>query len=144
MKPQSCKAKGKRLQNKIVSDLLSAFPSLEVDDIKSTPSGINGEDVQLSPAAQRLIPYSFEAKNQERLNIWGAIEQNHTNCNGRIPVTVIKKNHTNTYAVVPWDTFLKLLVGSKSDPCEYELSEAQKQELKDIADRLCQLTSTIA
>ena len=32
--------------------------------------GMSGEDIVLSPAAKKAIRYSFECKNQERLNLW--------------------------------------------------------------------------
>ncbi len=75
MRPQSCKAKGRRFQQQIVADLLERFPHLTEDDIKSCSMGANGEDVQLSASARMSIPYSFEAKNQERVNVWSALEQ---------------------------------------------------------------------
>ena len=60
MKTRSAKNKGKRLQNNIRDILLENFKELEPDDIKSTTMGESGEDIQLSPAARKLIPYSFE------------------------------------------------------------------------------------
>ena len=109
MKTQSCKAKGRRLQQKIVEDLYKVFHDLEEGDLRSTPMGSGGEDVQMSAKAMKLIPYSFEAKNQERLNIWNALEQSEHNCNGRHPVVVIKKNNKRPYAVISWDAFLSLV-----------------------------------
>ena len=83
------------MQQKIVEDLYKVFHDLEEGDLRSTPMGSGGEDVQMSAKAMKLIPYSFEAKNQERLNIWNALEQSEHNCNGRHPVVVIKKNNCN-------------------------------------------------
>ena len=45
MRPQSAKAKGRRLQQIVCQDLLELFPSLEADDIRSTSMGCNGEDI---------------------------------------------------------------------------------------------------
>ena len=70
MKSRSAKNKGKRLQNKVRDLLLESFTDLEPDDVKSAIMGESGEDIKLSRAARRLIPYSFECKNQEKLNIW--------------------------------------------------------------------------
>ena len=75
MKPRSAKNKGKRLQNKIRDLILEKFDSLEKDDVRSITMGDSGEDILLSPAARRLFPFSVECKNQEKLNIWGALEQ---------------------------------------------------------------------
>ena len=67
MKSRSAKNKGKRLQNTVRDVLLETFNTLEPDDIKSAVMGDSGEDIQLSPAARKLIPYSIECKNQEKL-----------------------------------------------------------------------------
>ena len=70
MKTASKKAKGRKLQDSVRDKLLSCFTFLEQDDIKSAIMGESGEDIKLSPAARKVIPYSFECKNQDRLNIW--------------------------------------------------------------------------
>ena len=74
MKTKSAKAKGRNLQNYVRDKLRKIFveewtkvPKLEDDDIKSQTMGMGGEDIVLSPIAKRLIPYSFECKNTERL-----------------------------------------------------------------------------
>ena len=46
--------------------------------------GESGEDIKLSPAARKLIPYSFECKNQEKLNIWEALSQAEENAGDTI------------------------------------------------------------
>ena len=112
MRTQSCKAKGRRLQQLIARDILDAFPHLEYDDVRSTSMGAHGEDVQLSPLARECVPFSFEAKNQERLSIWAAIEQCVANAGAHEPCVVLKKNHSAVYAVVRWPTLLKLLAGA--------------------------------
>ena len=82
MKVKSAKAKGRNLQNlvrvklrSIFVDLWTKMPRLEYDDIKSQTMGMGGEDIVLSPIAKKLIPYSFECKNTERLNLWGSLKQ---------------------------------------------------------------------
>ena len=109
MNVRSSKAKGRRLQNKLRDILRKVFPSLEEDDIKSQTMGMTGEDIVMSPAAKKKIPYSFECKNVERLNIWQAIEQAESNCEDRTAVVVIKRNRTDTYAVLNLDKFIKLI-----------------------------------
>lgn len=69
MKTRSAKAKGRRLQDSVRKLLLENFPQLEDDDIKTAIMGESGEDIHLSPAARKLIPYSIECKNQEALSI---------------------------------------------------------------------------
>ena len=62
--------------------------------MKTAVMGESGEDIILSPAARDLIPYSFECKNQERLNIWSSLDQAEENCNDRVPIVVIKRNRS--------------------------------------------------
>ena len=116
MKPRSAKAKGRNLQNYVRDKLRQLFveewkliPGLEADDIKSQTMGMPGEDIVLSPSAKKLIPYSFECKNTERLNVWQAIEQANSNCEDRDPVVVVKRNRSKIYVVIEFDNFLKLI-----------------------------------
>ena len=109
MKTASKKGKGRRLQNYVVEKLLFLYSCLEDDDIKSAIMGESGEDIKLSPAAKDLIPYSFECKNQERLNIWESLNQAEDNSNGYDPVLIFKRNRTKTYACVDFDLFLNLI-----------------------------------
>ena len=76
--------------------------------------GMPGEDIVLSPAARNIIPYSFECKNQERLDLWKSLEQALENCQGRKPVLIIKRNRSRVYAVLEFDVFLDL-IGESND-----------------------------
>ena len=58
---------------------------------------------------RRLFPFSVECKNQEKLNIWSALEQAEDNSNNHIPLVVFKRNRSKTYAVLEFDSLLKLL-----------------------------------
>ena len=109
MKSRSAKNKGKRLQNNVRDLLLETFNQLEPDDIKSAIMGESGEDIKLSPAARKLIPYSFECKNQEALNIWSSLEQAETNAGDHDPVLIFKRNRTKTYAVIDIKKFIELI-----------------------------------
>ena len=110
MKTASRKAKGRRLQNKIRDLLIEHFSEeLEDDDIRCAIMGESGEDLKLSPAARKLIPYSIECKNQEKLNIWDSLEQAEVNSNGYTPILIFKRNRSKTYAVVELNHFLKLI-----------------------------------
>ena len=134
MKPQSAKAKGRRLQQLVVSDLLERFPSLTPADVRSTSMGASGEDVQLSAAARRLIPYSFEAKNQERLNLWTAIEQSRANTPAEThPVVVFKRNNEKPHVALRWDHFVDLIaarhVPAASSPSEQLLALASQLQV---------------
>ena len=113
---KSSKAKGRRLQNYVRDRLRQVFvkewtkfPKLEDDDIKSQTMGITGEDIILSPAAKKIIPYSFECKNQERISIWKALQQAEDNAGLREPIVVIKRNGSNIYASIRFVELLRLI-----------------------------------
>tara|TARA_R110002033_G_scaffold165130_1_gene202767 strand:+ start:265 stop:621 length:357 start_codon:yes stop_codon:yes gene_type:complete len=118
MKSRSAKNKGKRLQNNVKDLLLETFNQLEPDDIKSAIMGESGEDIKLSPAARKLIPYSFECKNQEALNIWSSLEQAETNAGDYDPVLIFKRNRSKTYAVINIEKFIELINESNSKSTE--------------------------
>ena len=110
MKTSSGKAKGRRLQNKIRDLLLEHFSDkLEPDDVRVAIMGETGEDIKLSPAARRLIPYSFECKNQEKLNIWSSLEQAEENSGDYPPVLVFKRNRSKTYVTIELEEFIKFI-----------------------------------
>ena len=110
MKPQSAKSKGRRLQQQVAEDIKQAFPQLSGNDVRSISMGANGEDILLSPKGEMLFPYSVECKNCERLNVWNAIDQCKKNAGSKTELVIVKKNHTPSYAVLPWTMFLSLHV----------------------------------
>jgi len=109
MKPSSAKAKGRALQNWVRDQLLKTFYTLEPDDIKAAVMGESGADIKLSPAARKEIPYKFEAKNQERVNVWAAYEQAQGHEGSGEAVVVIKKNHHSPLAIVDAEHFFKII-----------------------------------
>lgn len=62
VKPASAKQKGRSFQQEVRDLILNRFDTLEPDDCKSTSMGAGGEDVQLSPAARKLLPIQIECK----------------------------------------------------------------------------------
>lgn len=116
MKPQSCKSKGRRLQQRIASNIIDAFPHLDVGDAVSTSMGAGGEDIRLSPLARQCLPLSIECKCQEKMNVWACLEQAKQNTpEGATPCLVFTRNRAATYAVVPWETLLDLYVKVSSE-----------------------------
>ena len=110
MKTASAKAKGQRASKELRDLILQFFPELSPDDVHVVPAGVNGEDLWLSPKARRLLPYSFEVKNQERLNIHKSLEQAEGNTpSGSKPVLAFKKNRTPMYVAVQIQVFLGLI-----------------------------------
>ena len=82
---------------------------LETNDIESQVMGMSGEDIVLSPAAKKVIPYSFECKNQERLNLWSSLDQAESNCEDRQPVLVFKRNRSKIYVAIEFDHFIDMI-----------------------------------
>ena len=71
--------------------------------------GMSGEDIVLSPAAKKVIPYSFECKNQERLNLWKSLEQAESNCEDRQPALIFKRNRSKIYVAIEFDHFIEMI-----------------------------------
>ena len=76
-----------------------------------TPSGVTGVDLKLSPLAQSLIPYDWECKLQESLNIYKALEQAraHAAKSKNAPVVAFRKNRTELFVAVSFKLFLDLI-----------------------------------
>jgi hypothetical protein len=110
VKPQSAKAKGRKLQQYLRVQILERFRDLlEPDDVNSRSMGASGEDLQLSPRARLLFPFSVECKNQESLNIWKALEQAEANAEDYAPLVVFKRNRSEVYCAMKLDTLLTML-----------------------------------
>ena len=110
MRPQSAKAKGRRLQQ-WVRDILIEALDIHPEDIESRSMGAGGEDLIMARAAREKFPHSIECKNVERLNIWEAYEQAKANCGDYQPIVVIKKNQKDPLVVVDAEYFIKLFEG---------------------------------
>lgn len=108
MKPASAKAKGRRLQQLVRTIILNAF-GLHEDDIVSRSMGAGGEDLQLSPRARQLFPFSVEAKCQESLNIWNALKQAEENAGDHKPLVVFKRNRSELYCAMKFSDLIRLL-----------------------------------
>lgn len=105
MKPRSAKNKGKRLQNDIRDLILKLYEDvLQADDVRSTTMGDGGEDVQLSPAARKYIPFQIECKNRGRMSVFKdyAQAQEHGPHN---PLLIIKQDGSKPLAVLDAELF---------------------------------------
>ena len=112
MKTQSAKAKGRKLQQWVRTQLIEQL-DVHPEDIESRSMGAGGEDLIMARAARHHFPYSIECKNQEALNIWAAYKQAEENCKGYEPLAVIKRNHHKPLAVVDLEAFI--LLNRKND-----------------------------
>ena len=107
MKPQSAKAKGRRLQQQF-RELLIEELGIHPEDIESRSMGAGGEDLIMARAAREKFPYSIECKNVEKLNVWEAYKQAEENSIDYEPVVVMKKNNHNTLVVLDAEHFVKI------------------------------------
>ena len=107
MRPQSAKAKGRRLQQQF-RDLLIEELGIHPEDIESRSMGAGGEDLIMARAAREKFPYSIECKNVEKLNVWEAYKQAEENSKNYEPVVVMKKNNHKTLVVIDAEHFVKI------------------------------------
>ena len=107
MKPQSAKAKGRRLQQQF-RELLIEELDIHPEDIESRSMGAGGEDLIMARAARQKFPYSIECKNVEKLNVWEAYKQAEENSKDYEPVVVMKKNNHKTLIVIDAEHFVKI------------------------------------
>ena len=108
MKPSSAKAKGRALQDWIRNKLIEEF-DIHEDDIKTAVMGESGEDIKMARAAREKFPFSIEAKNVEKLNVWQAYEQAKENAGDYEPLVVMKKNRKKPLVVMDAESFIKLM-----------------------------------
>ncbi len=117
MKVKSGKAKGRKLQNLVVADLIQVL-GLDPTLVRPAIMGEGGEDVK---DYSGKLPISVECKNTEKLQVWNALDQAQENAPaGKEPVLVFKKNRKEPHAVISWKYFLKLLGG---DPTQKKKDE---------------------
>tara|TARA_R110000868_G_scaffold3443_1_gene22170 strand:+ start:1927 stop:2286 length:360 start_codon:yes stop_codon:yes gene_type:complete len=108
--PSSAKAKGRKHQQWVRDKILELFPSLEMDDVRSTSMGAGGEDVQLSPAARKLFPYSVECKALKSIGVYKFMQQAEANCSApALPIAIIKADRQKPLAVVDAEHFFTLI-----------------------------------
>ena len=113
MRPQSAKAKGRRLQQWVREKLIEML-EVHPEDVESRSMGAGGEDLIMARAARLKFPHSIECKNVEKLNIWDAYEQASANCGDYEPLVIMKKNGKKPLAVVDAEYFISLY-GEKND-----------------------------
>ena len=110
MSPRTSKAKGRRLQNWVADKLLAVFKALTPLDVRSTPMGVNGVDVQLSTAAFKKFPYDIECKNTERTKtIYNYYEQAISHNNKGEPLLIIKMNRQKPLAIMDAEHFIEMV-----------------------------------
>jgi len=112
MKTSSCKAKGRLGQQEVVKILLKAFKELSEDDIRSTPMGSQGEDIMLSSAARKLLPWDIEVKRGKAFNLVNACKQSKARGSKYNPVAIGRYDRDKTwFATIELNYLLDLIKG---------------------------------
>jgi len=114
MKPASCKAKGRVLQQWMRDQLIEQL-GVHPEDIESRSMGAGGEDLIMARAARERFPFSIECKNVEKLNVWEAYDQAKANAGAHEPIVVMKRNRKEPLIVIDAAAFVKLIGEIKRD-----------------------------
>ena len=107
---RNSKAKGRLGQQEVRDKLLETFPDLEPDDIKSTIMGDSGEDIQLSPAARKIIPLTIEVKRRKNnlKTVDDYMEQASSHAKGE-PVVFYRSDRKPWVIMVNMEHYMDLL-----------------------------------
>ena len=103
----NAKQKGNRFEREVAKILNKKFDA----NVRRTPMsggmGFKGDIIQLTGILSR---FSIECKNQEKLNIWKALEQSRNDAERmKIPVVVFTRNRDRNYIALELDDFLNLI-----------------------------------
>ena len=107
-KDMNSQDKGKRFEREIAKTLNKKFGS----NVRRTPNSgglsIKGDIMDTQGI---LSEWSFECKNQEKLNIWKAFDQAANDSAGtrRTPIVVFTKNHDRTLACLEFEDWMNLV-----------------------------------
>lgn len=107
MKTQSAKAKGRKLQQWVRTQLIEQL-DVHPEDIESRSMGAGGEDLIMARAAREKFPMSVECKNQEKVNVWESYKQAEDNSKDYEPVVVIKRNNSKPLVLVDAEYFVSM------------------------------------
>ena len=109
IKTSSAKAKGRRLQQWVRDYLHTNLKGIEPDDVTSTPGGVNGPDIGLSPLARRLFPWTVECKSRSSFAVYAALEQAENNLLDKTrPVAILKGDRKRPLALLYADDFMEM------------------------------------
>ena len=106
MRPQSAKAKGRRLQQWVRDKLIETL-NVHPEDVESRSMGAGGEDLIMARDARQKFPFSVECKNQEKLNVWDAYDQACANSGDYEPILIMKKNGKKPLVVLDAENFIR-------------------------------------
>jgi hypothetical protein len=110
MNTRGRKQKGRGLVLEVKAWLHRMFPEFKDHDVIVPATSAGGEDIRLSPELRSMFPYSIECKRTEGFgNIYKAMDQAVSNCNGHTPVVILRSNHREALVVMRLDDWEKLV-----------------------------------
>lgn len=104
----SRKNKGRTLQKYCRDMILARFPLLP-GDVMSTPMGVSGPDVYLSPKAKEMYNDLVSCKNDEHRSIWHCWDATLKIKNDGTYdkyLLIMKKNHRSPLAVLDYGDYM--------------------------------------
>lgn len=103
---KSRKAKARRLQQQVRDTILNFYPHLSGEDVRSTPMGVQGADIQLSQQARESFPFHVECKAHKSFAVYKDYEQAEKFAGKLTPMVVIKADNKPALAIVDLETFV--------------------------------------
>lgn len=131
---RSLKSRHQKLVKSFRERLLTLFPDLEPGDVQVTPTGVPGDDINLSPKAKKMFNYSVEAKHYNKMAVYKHWEQclKRSEKVNTEPLLHLKANHKPELVVISADHFFKLYELAKL----YDDLVVMQKEMRDNNDSI--------
>mgnify|MGYP003636838854 CR=1 FL=1 len=106
--------KGKRFELQIAKYLSREFNNIKISRTPNSGGLSLKGDILCTDDNSILSKFNWECKNQEKLNIWKALEQSKNDCatvgNRKKPLVVFTKNHHSDFVALELEDFVQLLL----------------------------------
>ena len=104
--------KGKRFELQIAKYLSKEFNNIKISRTPNSGGLSLKGDILCTDDNSILSKFNWECKNQEKLNIWKALEQSRNDCIGshKEPLVVFTKNFEKDYVALELKDFVQLLL----------------------------------
>ena len=112
--------KGKRFELKVAKYLSREFNNIKISRTPNSGGLSLKGDIMATQGI--LSEFNWECKNQEKLNIWKALEQSANDCIGshKQPLVVFTKNFEKDYCALRLEDFVQLLLELEQLRNEYK------------------------
>ena len=112
------KAKGRNLQNLVLSYIRSLFPRFS-DHFKSRTMGESGTDIEMSPTGKEVFPFSIECKYRTTMAIYKMFEQAEKEAakDENTPLLVCRAARKKALVVLNIDDFFSIMRTWKALTC---------------------------